>query len=473
MICVSTRKQGFTLVEMIVVIAIIAILAAVIIPTTAGFIDRARLSNDRQAAASMTRALQGAIILEEHTEYLQPDGALSLIGVHTLINTFSDEAVTFENAAKNTGFFYIPDGVNSRIEAWKYNEAPTGQVLHHDFEPTRFLNLQRTSANQNDCFWLDLCGNGGPILISTTSNDPVVIVVFMIYNGVSAENINRQIAHYEGPLKGILGRNVAIINSMKTMYEGTEAPFNENNRIFITNSGWQTHRTFVAEGDNTIQRIVFAPDIVHIPDLEGLGGFELAQETLVLPRTVRSIAQNAFKDITGLEKVELYSGHPLRIFGDGLSKDVGQPLSGNIGPLSAYSQHDLVNYSDSMSTHVTQQDFTIDFSELPIRGDVVGYNIVTRGVDIEIVVFTRNLGLMGIIKNEYIVTYHYNFEGAPSDVFNVARHHQNTFVYSSVLLIRPTHTFTGWCLDPACDVPIAAGDPLPSKVVSVYAKWEE
>lgn len=46
----NLNKKGFTVVELVVVIALIAILAAFVVPSAATMFDKARLSNDRQEA---------------------------------------------------------------------------------------------------------------------------------------------------------------------------------------------------------------------------------------------------------------------------------------------------------------------------------------------------------------------------------------------------------------------------------------
>lgn len=49
------NKKGFTITELVIVIAVIAILAAVLIPTFSGVIKKAKLSNDTQVAANLNR----------------------------------------------------------------------------------------------------------------------------------------------------------------------------------------------------------------------------------------------------------------------------------------------------------------------------------------------------------------------------------------------------------------------------------
>ena len=54
---INSRKKGFTLVELVIVIAVIAILAAVLIPTFSSLVKKANLSADQQAVRQMNTAL--------------------------------------------------------------------------------------------------------------------------------------------------------------------------------------------------------------------------------------------------------------------------------------------------------------------------------------------------------------------------------------------------------------------------------
>ena len=54
----NTNKKGFTIVELVIVVAVIAILAAVLIPTFSSIIKKANLSADQQAIRNMNTALQ-------------------------------------------------------------------------------------------------------------------------------------------------------------------------------------------------------------------------------------------------------------------------------------------------------------------------------------------------------------------------------------------------------------------------------
>lgn len=63
-------KKAFTITELVIVIAVVAILAAVLIPTFVNIVDKANESSDTQAVREMNLALENAEILEGQPETL-------------------------------------------------------------------------------------------------------------------------------------------------------------------------------------------------------------------------------------------------------------------------------------------------------------------------------------------------------------------------------------------------------------------
>lgn len=61
----KNKSKGFTIVELVIVIAVIAVLAAVLIPTFSGVISNANLSADKQAVKNMNTAIAAEAVEEE------------------------------------------------------------------------------------------------------------------------------------------------------------------------------------------------------------------------------------------------------------------------------------------------------------------------------------------------------------------------------------------------------------------------
>ena len=93
------NKKGFTIVELVIVIAVIAILAAVLIPTFSGIIRKANLSADQQAVRQMNTALA-------------VDGAVTPTDIFALHEVLSELGMTSEDykpLTKDTYFFWDAD----------------------------------------------------------------------------------------------------------------------------------------------------------------------------------------------------------------------------------------------------------------------------------------------------------------------------------------------------------------------------
>jgi type IV pilus assembly protein PilA len=75
------KNKGFSLVELIIVIAIMAILAAAIAPALIRYIDKSRRSDDVAAGETINTAVQSALSNEEAYDEVQPamtSGAVAL-----------------------------------------------------------------------------------------------------------------------------------------------------------------------------------------------------------------------------------------------------------------------------------------------------------------------------------------------------------------------------------------------------------
>lgn len=69
-------KKGFTLVELVIVIAVIAVLAAVLIPTFSGIVNRAKITADTETAATLNTLATGTSNIEDFVNAVEEDPAL-------------------------------------------------------------------------------------------------------------------------------------------------------------------------------------------------------------------------------------------------------------------------------------------------------------------------------------------------------------------------------------------------------------
>ena len=89
---INSKKKGFTIVELVIVIAVVAILAAVLIPTFSNLVKKANLSNDQSMVRNMNTTLALESVLEDGFENAgEAIDALNRNGFSGKYNTFSSK----------------------------------------------------------------------------------------------------------------------------------------------------------------------------------------------------------------------------------------------------------------------------------------------------------------------------------------------------------------------------------------------
>lgn len=256
-----SRKKGFTIVELMIVIVIIGILIAIIVPSVTSAIESANIASDQSDVKNMNTILQVYCVQNgiDTTKLQAPE-------VRAIVSSEQKNYTFVPKSSKGIYWYSVNEGKIVYSTNGDPNNVVLSNVAHAEFKPRSPEELVQ-----------------GYLYLNTGDElDEVFTALRSVINRDTYENVK------------------AAAASVKkfTNFQEHIGKFNPSHTLFISST------SMYKDGFDSINNVVFATGITVIPKAEKLLNLYFSEGVdIVLPATVKVVEPEAFISVRSFTRL--------------------------------------------------------------------------------------------------------------------------------------------------------------------------
>lgn len=318
-----TFKKGFTLVELVIVIAVIAVLAAILVPTFMKVAENARFSADTQSAKNMSTLAKAAALNGPTDGDGEPMPDVNMNEATGVISFLKANGFDLKPRSKDSAFWYnratgnVEILHNEEMFAPKSENASAGVSLFS--APAYAAEIGSAESEfEQDCLEALIKEKPSYVFIDQSENNPISQAITKIYAlADAADAAAGTYAEKVAAMKTSFGEAVTNNDALKKLL-GVGTPQASSAYTYLTDYSPDTCY-YVGENELytsqkaaslNLKRMLFRPGAVNFPSPKEHADVSVTfSNPVMIPMTVVSLAEGCMRSFDPQNTVVVYRNY--------------------------------------------------------------------------------------------------------------------------------------------------------------------